>query len=47
MKKYIKPFIEIETIDTTNNIAALSNATNDAKVFDEKDAYTWEEFWKQ
>lgn len=45
MKKYNKPTIEIETIITNSNIAALSNATNDAKTFDEADSYTFGEFW--
>lgn len=45
MKKYVKPSLNIENLEVKEVIAALSNATNDAKVFDEKDAYTWEEFW--
>ena len=44
MKKYNKPTIEIETIETNNNIAALSNATNELNTFDEE-IHTWENFW--
>jgi hypothetical protein len=45
MKKYNKPTIEIETIVSNSNIAALSNATNNANTFDENDSYTWGDFW--
>ena len=44
MKKYIKPIIDIEKIESQNVIAALSVNINNT-LHETEDVYDWEDFW--